>query len=246
MTASRTLDTALIALVILLIWQGLNQWVGSTALPGPLPTLDYLGHFIPTSRFAESALTSLLTFLQALALAYAIGLGLGIWLGAQAVAGAVGEPILVAISTMPKITLYPVVLLIFGLGIGGKITFGALHGILPVALMTMAAIRNIPPVYLKSAKTLHLPRWRTVLFVLMPACMPEVVSGLRIGFTTTMVGVVLSEMFASKRGMGFLIMNAMNLIQPQEMLSVAIVLFVFAAGANALLLWAERAVRHGV
>ena len=75
------------------------------------------------------------------------------------------------------------------------------HGILPVALLTMAAIRNIPPVYLKSARTLHLSPWRTISKVLLPATLPEVVAGLRIGFTVTLFGVLLSEMFASRHGL---------------------------------------------
>ena len=132
-------------------------------------------------------------------------------MGAHRLAGAVGEPILVALYSLPKITLYPVVLLIFGLGISGKVTFGAMHGMLPVALLTMNAIRNIPPVYLKSARTMHLSTWQTICTVLFPATLPEIVSGLRIGFTLTLLGVLLAEMFASKRGLGFLIINAMSL-----------------------------------
>jgi NitT/TauT family transport system permease protein len=181
-----------------------------------------------------------MSFAYALILAYGIGLSIGVWLGAHHLAGAVGEPILVAIYSMPKITLYPVVLLIFGLGISGKVAFGALHGILPVALLSMNAIRNVPPVYLKSARSMNLSRWQVIATVLFPATLPEVVSGLRIGFTTTLLGVVLAEMFASKRGLGFLLINAISTVQPEEMLSVAIVLFTFAALANTLLLWSEH------
>ena len=150
------------------------------------------------------------------------------------------SPILVAIYSLPKITLYPVILLIFGLGISGKVAFGALHGVLPVALLTMAAIRNISPVYLKSARTMKLSSWQTIAMVLFPATLPEVVAGLRIGFTVTLLGVLLAEMFASKQGLGFLIINAMSLLQTEEMMTIAIVLFAFAAVANALLLWMEH------
>jgi len=169
-----------------------------------------------------------------------------VWMGAHRLSGAVGEPILVALYSLPKITLYPVVLLIFGLGISGKTAFGALHGILPVALLTMAAIRNISPVYLKTAKSMRLSSWQTVMMVLFPATLPEVVSGLRIGLTVTLLGVLLAEMFASKRGLGFLIMNAMSLLQTEEMIAVAVLLFAFAAFANALLLWIEHRLHRRV
>ena len=54
------------------------------------------------------------------------------------------------------------------------------------------------------------------------------VAGLRIGFTLTLLGVLLAEMFAAKHGLGFLIINAMQLLQAEEMITVAVVLFVFA------------------
>jgi NitT/TauT family transport system permease protein len=241
MTAPRRLlDTLTIVIVLLLIWQVLHDVVGETALPGPVPTLSYLVRLVPTPRFAENAAATATSFSFALVLAYGLGLAIGVWMGAHRLSGAVGEPILVALYSLPKITLYPVILLIFGLGISGKVAFGALHGVLPVALLTMAAIRNISPVYLKSARTLKLSKWQTVLTVLFPATVPEVVAGLRIGFTVTLLGVLLGEMFASKQGLGFLIINAMSLLQTEEMMTIAILLFAFAAVANALLLWMEH------
>jgi NitT/TauT family transport system permease protein len=233
-------DTLIILIVLVLIWQGLHAIVGDTALPGPVPTLSYLVRLVPTARFAENAAATATSFAFALALAYGFGLAVGVWMGAHRLSGAVGEPILVALYSLPKITLYPVILLIFGLGISGKVAFGALHGILPVALLTMAAIRNISPVYLKSARSMKLSQGQTIMTVLLPASLPEVVSGLRIGFTVTLLGVLLAEMFASKQGLGFLIINAMSLLQTEEMIAVAVLLFAFAALANALLLWMEH------
>ena len=173
-------------------------------------------------------------------LSYGIGLAIGVWMGIHRMSGAVGEPILISLYTLPKVTLYPVVLLIFGLSLSGRVTFGAMHGVLPVALLTMTAIRNIPPVYLKSARTLQLSRWQTILTLLFPATLPEVIAGLRIGFSLTLLGVLLAEMFAAKHGLGFLIINAMQLMQAEEMVTIAVLLFAFAALANAMLLWIEH------
>jgi NitT/TauT family transport system permease protein len=239
-------DTLIILIVLVLIWQGLHAIVGDTALPGPVPTLSYLVRLVPTARFAENAGATATSFAFALVLAYGFGLAVGVWMGAHRLSGAVGEPILVALYSLPKITLYPVILLIFGLGISGKVAFGALHGILPVALLTMAAIRNISPVYLKSARSMKLSQGQTIMTVLLPASLPEVVSGLRIGFTVTLLGVLLAEMFASKQGLGFLIINAMSLLQTEEMIAVAVLLFAFAALANALLLWMEHRLHRRV
>jgi len=242
----RITDTLVIVAVMLLVWQILHQIAGETALPAPLPTMTYLMHMVPTARFATNAAATLLALSFALLLAYAIGLGIGVWMGAHRLSGAVGEPILVALYSLPKITLYPVVLLIFGLGLSGKVAFGAMHGILPVALLTIGAIRAIPPVYLRSARTLHLSPWQTIATVLLPAALPEVFTGLRIGFSVTLLGVLLGEMFASKQGLGSLIMSDMSLAQSEDMVTVAIILFAFAAIANALLLWVEHRLHRRV
>jgi NitT/TauT family transport system permease protein len=208
--------------------------------------LAYLAKFLPSARFGESAWATLVSFFYALLLSYAIGLAIGVWMGFHRLSGAVGEPILISLYTLPKVTLYPVVLLIFGLSVSGRVTFGAMHGVLPVALLTMNGIRNIPPVYLKSAQALHLSRWQVITTVLIPATLPEVVAGLRIGFTLTLLGVLLAEMFAAKHGLGSLLINAMQLLQGEEMVSVAIVLFAFAALANALLLFIEHRMHRRV
>jgi NitT/TauT family transport system permease protein len=243
---NRAADTVILLIVLLLAWQALHQVVGATALPSPVPTLAYLAKFVPSARFAENAWATLVCFFYALILSYSIGLTIGVWMGIHRLSGAVGEPILISLYTLPKVTLYPVVLLIFGLSLSGRVTFGAMHGLLPVALLTMSAIRNSAPVYLKSARTLHLSQWQTILTVLFPATLPEAVAGLRIGFTLTLLGVLLAEMFAAKHGLGFLIINAMQLLQAEEMIAVAVVLFAFAALANALLLWIEHRLHRRV
>jgi NitT/TauT family transport system permease protein len=236
----RAADTLVIVLVMLVAWEILHRIAGATALPAPMSTMSYLARTVTTARFAENAEATLTAFALALLLAYGIGLSVGVWMGAHRLSGAVGEPILVTLYSLPKIVLYPVVLLIFGLGISGKVAFGALHGVLPVALLTMGAIRAIPPVYLRAARTLHLSPRQTIVTVLLPAALPEVFTGLRIGFTVTLLGVLLGEMFASKHGLGSMLMNAMSLVQGEEMMTVAIVLFTFAAAANGLLLFIEH------
>jgi len=242
----RATDALIIVAVLLAAWQILHRIAGDTALPAPIATLTYLTQMVPTERFAHNAAATAEAFSLALILAYALGLAIGVWMGAHRLSGAVGEPILVAIYSLPKIVLYPVVLLIFGLGISGKVVFGALHGILPVALLTMGAIRAIPPVYLRSAHTLRLTPWQVIATVLIPAALPEVFTGLRIGFTVTLLGVLLGEMFASRLGLGSMIMSDMQLAQSKDMVTVTIILFAFAAIANAILLWIEHRLHRRV
>src|SRR5947208_12465845 len=104
-----------------------------------------------TPNFWSHAQATLAAFLYALAISIALGVVLGLMLGFQRFAGDVAEPILVALYTIPKITLYPLILLIFGLGVSAKVAFGVIHGVIPIILFTLNAVKNITPVLIRPA-----------------------------------------------------------------------------------------------
>ncbi len=240
--AKRGFDILLVLAALMAAWQGLYQVAGETALSSPAQTFAYIGELFTTKAdmFARHAWETGRAFLMALALSYVMGLAIGVALGAHRLSGAVGEPILVALYSLPKVTLYPVILLVFGLGLSAKVAFGAIHGVVPVAIFAMNAIRNIKPAYLKTAKTMRLAPHQVVATVIVPAALPEIVTGMRVGFSLTLLGVIIGEMFASKQGLGFMVINAINLADMETMMAVAFLLFAAAAIANGILLWLDH------
>jgi NitT/TauT family transport system permease protein len=236
----RALDIGLVLAALVVVWQALNWIAGDVAISAPLETLRHAGDLLTRPRFWPHIEESFVAFVYSLVLAWAGGLGLGVWLGAHRLSGDIAEPILVALYALPKVTLYPLILLMFGLGMSAKVAFGCIHGIIPVAIFTMNAIKNIKPVYLKAARTMNLTPWQAATTILIPATLPEVVTGMRVGFSLTLLGVLIGEMFASKRGLGFTIINAISLNDVQTMMAVTLILFVFAAVSNGLLLAVDR------
>ena len=236
----RIFDYALLAAGVLLAWLLLFQWAGPEALSPPVPTFRRIGEFLISTRFWDHVEATALAFAYACMIALAGGLAVGFALGANRFAGQVGEPILTTLYAIPKITLYPVILLIFGLGVSAKIAFGAIHGFFPVALFTIGAIKNTSPVLIKTAQVMRLSPLQTIRTVLFPAAMPEIVTGLRIGFSTTLLGTLIGELFASDRGVGFILIRAMEAHQVVDIMALTLLLFAFAAGANAVLLAVEH------
>jgi NitT/TauT family transport system permease protein len=186
-----------------------------------------------------------LAFLQALAIAWIGGVGIGVLLGGHKLSGEVAEPILVGLYSLPKITLYPVILLLFGLGMSAKVAFGALHGIIPVVLFTMSAVRNVNRTYLRAGRSMRLTPMQMAWYILIPATLPEIFSGLRIGFSLTLLGTMLGELFASQRGLGFLLMTAIDLNDVQTILAIAVLISLFAVITNSILLAIDRRLRRG-
>lgn len=239
----RSLDTALLLLFMLACWQALH-WLVADALTSPAETMARAAALLASPTFWPHFLETARAFLYALVLAAGGGLAIGLLLGLNRTGAQVAEPILVSIYGLPKVTLYPLILLIFGLGLSAKVAFGAIHGIIPVAIFAMNAVRNLPPVYLRAARSMRLTRWQTLRRVVVPAAVPEIVSGLRIGFSVTLLGVLIGEMFASQRGLGYLIMNAIGLFDVPTMIAVLLILAVIAAVANAFLLSLDRRLHH--
>ena len=154
--------------ILLALWQALGSWTGGIAITPPLGTLAYLANLLLTAMFWDHAGATATAFALAFALSGGIGLGLGLILGLQRFAGDVAEPILAGFYTIPKVTLYPVVLLIFGLGMSAKVAFGVMHGLVPVTLFTLGAVRTLPPVLVRAARACGFRRGGRCCWVLMP------------------------------------------------------------------------------
>jgi NitT/TauT family transport system permease protein len=241
---ARLLDYGLLAAGLLLVWVALFRWAGPEALSPPIATFERVGEFLVSGQFWDHAAATGLAFGYACVIALLGGLAIGFALGTHRFAGAVGEPILTSLYAIPKITLYPVILLLFGLGISAKVAFGALHGIFPVALFTIGAIKNTSPVLVKTARVMRLKPLDAIRTVFLPAALPEIVTGLRIGFATTLLGTLIGELFASDRGVGFILVRAMEAHRVTDIMALTLLLFAFAAGANALLLAVEHRVHR--
>jgi NitT/TauT family transport system permease protein len=229
--------------LLLLFWQGLYWWVGDFSLRSPVETIAFTAHYVTTDYFWIHFIASAKAFSSALFFAVLIGLSLGFWLGFHRLSGEVLTPMLVSLASIPKITLYPIFLLVFGLGMSAKVAFGAIHGITLISIFTIGAVTNIRPVLLKVGKTLHLSTPEIVLKVLLPAALPEIFSGLRIGFSMTLIGTLLGEMFAAQEGLGFVLMNSIGLHDVDVMMSITFVLVVIAATFSIILLTIDRRLR---
>jgi NitT/TauT family transport system permease protein len=233
-------NALVLVVVVLAAWQLLYWSVGDIALRSPAATFAYMRKLFSTDTFWVHFSETARAFVLALVLAIAIGLSAGFLLGLNRFASEVLEPVLVAIYSIPKITLYPILLLMFGLGISAKVAFGALHGVIPIALFTINAVRNVRPVLIKSGRTMGLGPLAIIRGIVMPAALPEIFTGLRIGFALTLIGTLLGEMFASQRGLGFLLMNAIGLHNVDLIMALTFLLVVFAATVSSLLLFFDR------
>ena len=238
-------NTVILIVGLFLFWELAYLVVGDVALRSPWQTIQSLGKLMQTDLFWLHFADTLKAFGVALVIAVALGLLIGFGLGLHRLSGDAMEPMLVALYSIPKITLYPIILLAFGIGISAKIAFGAIHGVIPVALFTLSAVRTIKPILIKTGTVMKLGPTAMVREILFPAAVPEIFTGIRVGFSLTLIGTVLGEMFAAQRGLGYLLMNAISLYNIDLIMSITFLLILLAAGVNMFLLAIDRRLHHG-
>jgi NitT/TauT family transport system permease protein len=146
--------------------------------------------------------------------------------------------------SVPKVALYPIILLLFGLGDPAKIAFGVLHGLPTVAIITAGAIRSLKPIYRKTARAMRLAPRTYALHVLLPAVAPEIVASFRICFALTLLGILVGEMFASAHGLGRLLMASIGVDDMPTVMAIIVLLFLFAGAGSSTLLALVRRLRR--
>src|SRR3954454_18700116 len=135
-------------------------------------------------------------------------------------------PMVSSLYAVPLVILYPVFTVWLGIGSESKIAFAALYGFLPTMLSTAAGIQTIDPQLLLAARSMGATMSQRLVRVIIPAAIPTVLSGLRVGGALVIVGVVVSEMLISSAGIGYLISRYRTILDsPHVFAGVLLVLF---------------------
>lgn len=176
----------------------------------------------------------------AVVIAWAGGIILGIVAGAVPFLARLAAPILSAVLAVPLVLLYPILIVWLGFGPLSKIVFGAVSGIVPIALNTLVGVRNIDRGFAVMAAAMGATRRQIMFRVMAPLALPAIVSGLRLGTSLIVIGVVLGEMLASTDGVGFWISYHRSLFNTGQVYLGILLALIIAGLANAILSSVER------
>ncbi|MBA2964372.1 MULTISPECIES: ABC transporter permease [Ramlibacter] len=209
------LRRGLILVLLALAWEVLARWqANDLLLPTFLQTARALGEGLASGELVEKARISLLVLLQG----YLAGVLAAFVLTALAVSSQVGRDLLATLTAMfnplPAIALLPLALLWFGLG-RGSLVFVLVHSVLwPLALNTYAGFQGVPETLRMAGRNYGLRGLRYVLQILVPAALPAIVSGLKIGWAFAWRTLIAAELVfgasSGKGGLGWYIFQNRN------------------------------------
>lgn len=214
-------------------------WADPAFVPAPSAVAKTLG---PTFLEALPLLgDTLAKTLVAYIVATTLGVGLGLVIGSLRYLYDVLNPFLLVLYSIPKILVLPWIILLTGIGTTPAVLYGSLHGFFPVVLLVIGGVRDIERHPVTVARSMGATPGQIYRKVVLPAVLPSVLEGMRLGIVFCLLGVLIVEMFAGIRGMGYLLQSLGNGFRAAELfaatllvsaLSIAIVLGLEAANTR--------------
>jgi len=214
-------------------------WVDPMFLSPPSRVFASLQAVFETRGVPAALRLTLFELAVAFALSVAIGLAIGLAVGLRPFARQSFMPIVVLLYGMPQITILPLFILYFGIGPASKIAFGVSHGMFPIILTVVAGVQNIKPILLVSARAMGASRWQLFRHVVFPHMIPSFFSGMRLGMTGVLLGVLLAELYVSTAGIGYFTTLFTQNFDPTRLLGLIAVLAAMAIVLNEIVRRAE-------
>jgi len=193
--------------VFVLAWQLIVFVAGypSFILPGPYTVAERFIRAWSDGMMWPHTQTTLVEVLLGFAIGASIGLVTGIGLARSRLAERLLSPYLVAAQATPILALAPLIVLWFGSGLPSKLVICTLIVFFPVAIATMVGIRSVDPRLLEMARSFRATEWQTITRVEVPAALPAILGGLRVGITLAVIGAIVGEWAGGETGLGVLI-----------------------------------------
>ena len=200
----------LVAGIFLLAWEGAVRMMGSELFPRPMEVWWGLVELMTKGLLIKYVVASLFRVTWGFALAVLIGVPFGLFLGWSRHAQEAFNPLIQAFRPISPIAWIPVAILWFGVSDAAPIFLIFLASVFPITVSAAAAVVGVPTVYLRAAHNFGLTRTQLVRRVILPATLPQILTGLRIALGVAWLVVVAAEMIAVNSGLGYLIIDARN------------------------------------
>jgi ABC-type nitrate/sulfonate/bicarbonate transport system permease component len=204
---------ALGALAFLALWEISARfvWRDAQVLPSPTQAIAAAAHYMTARELAAHIGISLSRILGGFALGAAAGIALGVASGWYASLGRIVRPIVDLLRPIPPLAWIPIAIVWFGLGEPSKWFVIFLGAFFPIFTNAYRGMASIPPVLLRAARTMDVDGAPLLFKVAIPAAMPDIATGLRVGFGLSFGTLVAAELIAADRGMGYLVMQSRQL-----------------------------------
>ena len=224
--------------LLLVLWWVMARFAPPSLLPAPGSVFLRLIEQLRNPIFLDHAATTLFRLSVGFSLAVVIGVGLGIAAAGSRTVSALLRPLIRVLAPVPKIALYPALILTLGFDHASKIALVVADAVFPILLATYQGASSVEPKLVWSARAAGCSQRRALFTVVLTAALPSILTGCRIGLVISCIVVFLAEMITSTDGLGHLLVRAARNFQTIDMfvpiIAISMLGLMLNAGFNAL------------
>ena len=195
---------------LLLCWEAAVWSSGSDLFPGPFQVVRGIAELMRKGLLVRYIVASLFRVTCGFSLAVLVGAPFGLFLGWYRPAYQTFNPLIQVLRPISPIAWIPLAILWFGVSDAAPIFLIFLASVFPIAVSATAAVQNLQPVYIRAARNFGLRGLPLFRRVILPATLPQILTGVRIALGVAWLVVVAAEMIAVNSGLGYLIIDARN------------------------------------
>lgn len=231
----------LVIVVLLAGWEiSARYWADPLFLCPPSQAIGALPHILSDPKILNAIRVTIYELVTAFVMSVVFGLIIGLAVGLQGFTKQAILPVILMLYATPQATILPLFVLSFGIGPEAKIAFGFSHGIFPVIVTTVAGVQNLRPQLLRAAHSMGASKWQVFTSIIFPHMIPSFFTGMRLGMTAVLLGVLLAELYVSTAGIGFYTRLFAESFSPPDLFALIAVLAAIAVTLNELCRMAER------
>ena len=239
---SRARLPVLVLCLVLGIWEGLIRGLEVPGYVVPAPSAVAQAFFAGVfsgAYFPDLAITTLETVVG-FALGSLIGLAIGIAIVVFPACERIVYPYVVAIQTIPKVAIAPLMVVWFGFGMTSKVIVVALVALFPVLVNAIAGLKAVDQDRLDLLGALSATRWQVFRYLRFPNALPFIFAGLNTAIVLSVIGAIVGEFVGSNKGIGFRILQANYQLDIAGAFALFAVLSILGVTLHAILRFVER------
>ena len=236
---------SLASLVVFLVaWEALIR-VGEISpylVPAPSQVITALVQDLSSAVYWRAIYVTLFEIFLGFFAGAALGIGLGMALALSSLLDRIVYPYVVALQTVPKVAIAPLMIVWFGFGVESKVLIVALTSMFPVLVNTIAGLRSTEADRLDLLRGLCATRLQTLFYLQIPNAMPYIFAGLNTAIVLSVIGAIVGEFVGAREGLGVIILKANFALDLASVFSSLIVLGIIGVLLNAGMRMIERRV----
>ena len=220
-------------------------WWSNRVLPAPSVIFGALGSLLVEPQFWLDAQRTGIEVAVSIVFGCVLGFAAGLLFWKVPLIGRVFEPYLVSFYAVPLVLFYPVMIVLVGINAWSVIILATIMAAIPMALNTAVGLNQMPPVYMKLARSLRASPRQTLFAIAIPAAGPFIVAGLRLAVVYALIGTIAMEFTTAQAGLGYRIRYLYEIFNNTEMFAYIVVVLLLSCLLTVLLAAVERVLLRG-